>query len=142
MRDKKVVALIILTVLAVVSLIYGMTASPKSRTRSAVAPGAQVAIAPQQSAAKAVVPTARRAKRSQFKSWNRNPFSAGLAPSSTTTALTLSGIIWNKDAPKAMIGDAIVMKGDAVGANKVVDIQQDRVILNDGTKDFELKLEK
>ena len=54
----------------------------------------------------------------------------------------MNGIIWNKTKPKAMIGDAIVVKGDTIGANKVVDIQPNRVILNDGTKDFELKIEK
>jgi hypothetical protein len=122
MQDKKVIALIVLTVLAVISLIYGVTASPKSRANSAATAEGQVAIAPAQGAAKSVVSTGRRARRSQFKAWN--------------------GIIWNKVRPKAMIGDAIVVEGDTVGANKVVDIQQDRVILNDGTKDFELKIEK
>ena len=41
-----------------------------------------------------------------------------------------------------MIGDAIVRKGDKVGSNTVVDVQKDKVILNDGAKNFELKLEK
>jgi hypothetical protein len=142
MQDKKVIALIVLTVLAVISLIYGVTASPKSRANSAATAEGQVAIAPAQGAAKSVVSTGRRARRSQFKAWKRSPFAKGITASTTTPALTLNGIIWNKVRPKAMIGDAIVVEGDTVGANKVVDIQQDRVILNDGTKDFELKIEK
>jgi len=142
MQNKKVVALIILTALAVISLIYGVTASPKGRARSPTAAGSQVAtMPPAQSAAKSAVSTVRRAKRSQFKAWKRNPFASGLTVS-TMTELTLNGIIWNKTKPKAMIGDAIVVKGDTIGANKVVDIQPDKVILNDGTKDFELKIEK
>jgi hypothetical protein len=41
-----------------------------------------------------------------------------------------------------MIGDSIVTKGDVVNDNKVVDIKPDRVILNDGVNNFELKMEK
>ena len=141
MQDKKVVALIILTVLAVISLIYGVTASPKPRSKSAVTAERQVAIASPQCAATNVISTKRRSKRSQFKAWKRNPFAAGLT-ASTVKELTLNGIIWNKTKPKAMIGNAIVEKGDTIGANKVVDIQPDRVILNDGTKNFELRIEK
>ena len=59
-----------------------------------------------------------------------------------SSSLSLNGIIWDKKNPKAMLGDAFVKKGDTVGGNKVVDIKKDRVILNDGSKDFELNLEK
>ena len=143
MRNKKVVALMILAVLAVISIIYGATATPKGRVKKAAVAGGQVAIAPAQAAAKNVVSTKRRPKRSQFKAWKRNPFVSGITASTTmTTKLTLNGIIWNKTKPRAMIGDTMVVKGDTVGANKVVDIQPGKVILNDGTKDFELKLEK
>lgn len=141
MQDKKVVALIVLAVLAVISLIYGVTASPKGRAKSTVTAERQAAIASSQGAAKNVLSIERRAKRSQFKVWKRNPFVAG-SMSSTVTELTLNGIIWNKTKPKAMIGDAIVVKGDTIGVSKVVDIQPNRVILNDGTKDFELRIEK
>ena len=94
MQDKKIVALIILAVLAVASLIYGVTASPKGRVKSAVAVERQVAIAPSQGT-KNVLSTGRRARRSQFKVWKRNPFAAGLT-ASTASELTLNGIIWNK----------------------------------------------
>ena len=141
MQDKKVVALIVLIVLAVISLVYGVMAPPKGRVKRAVAVERQVAITPPQGTTTDVISTRRRAGRSQFKAWERNPFVSGQT-ASTMVGLTLNGIIWNKAKPKAMIGDAIVVKGDTVGANKVVDIQPDRVILNDGTKDFELKLEK
>ena len=140
MQDKKVIALIVLAVLAVISLIYGVTASPKGRAKSAVAVERQVAIALSQGT-KNIVSTERLLKRSQFKAWKRNPFVSG-QKALAMTELTLNGIIWNKTKPKAMIGDALVVKGDTVGVNKVVDIQPDRVILNDGTKDFELKIEK
>lgn len=141
MQDKKVIALIVLAVLAVISLIYGVTASPKSKFRTAVTAGGQVAKASSQSAPITALPTGRRSKRSQFKTWKRNPFSSGQG-ASEPSGLTLNGIIWNKTRPKAMIGDAIVVKGDTIGTNRVVDIERTKVILNDGTKDFELSMEK
>ena len=140
MKDKKVIALIVLVILAVISLVYGVTAPAKGKGRSAVAKE-QVTIAPPQGAAKSALPLGRRHKRSQHKVWKRNPFSSGQS-SSTASELNLNGIIWNKVRPKAMIGDAIVAKGDTVGENKVIDILPDRVILNDGTKDFELQMSK
>ena len=141
MQNKKVIALIVLAVLAVISLIYGVTAPPKSGAKNAAA-AAQAVTAPAQNvAAENIVSTRRRAGRSRFNEWKRNPFVPGQTVTKATK-LTLHGIIWNKTRPKAMIDDAIVVEGDIVGANKVVDIQQNKVILNDGAKDFELKLEK
>ena len=140
MQDKKVIALIILVVLAAISLIYGITASPKRGAKSTTVAMKEVTEMPPQ-AAETTVGSVRRAKRSQYKMWKRNPFSSGQADS-TMSDLTLSGIVWNKSRPKAMIGDAIVVKGDTIGNNRVVDIQPDKVILNDGTKDFELRIEK
>ena len=48
--------------------------------------------------------------------------------------------MWDKEKPIAIINGEIIKVGDNVGGNIVVDIKQDRVILNDGAKDFELKL--
>ena len=143
MQNKKIIALIILAVFAVISLIYGLTASPKYKTKNAAIAETQPAIALPQKVAQNVVSTNRRYRRSQFKTWKRNPFVSGIKVSTApVTKLTLNGIIWDKINPKAMIGDAIVIKGDTIEANKVIDIQQNKVILNDGTKDFELKIEK
>ena len=136
MQNKKVIALIVLAIFAVISLIHGMTARPKKKL--AVSPEtAQTAGPP---APKEVLTVERQYKRSAYKSWKRSPFVP--TGTSTSSSLTVSGIIWSKDKPKAMVGDAMVVKGDKVGGNTVVDIKPDRVILNDGTKDFELKLEK
>jgi len=52
----------------------------------------------------------------------------------------LSGIMWDKEQPLAIINDIVVKKGDTVGGNIVVKIEEDRVILNNGESDFELKL--
>lgn len=134
MRDKKVLILIVLAIFAVISLIYGITAPRKVRAvRSAVL--IKENLLPGEGA----VSTVRKAKRTLFTSWKRSPF---MPSGSASSDLVLNGIIWNKDKPRAMIGDVIVGKGDRIAENTVVGIKPDRIILNDGVKDFELKLEK
>ena len=140
MENKKVTILIVLSVFAVISIVRGIVTPPKYRRSMApqAAAGLQQASGAQATMNHAVMK--RHAKRTKFKSWKRNPF--GPASSGTSTGLVLNGIIWSKDRPKAMIGDSIVAKGDVVNDNKVVDIKPDRVILNDGVNNFELKMEK
>jgi len=50
--------------------------------------------------------------------------------------------MWSEKNPGAMINDTIVKNGDRIGDNTVIEIRQDKVILSDGTKDFELKLKE
>jgi hypothetical protein len=74
----------------------------------------------------------------------RDPFLRGPISSSEGVGhfeLSLTGILWDKDNPLAIINENIVKIGDDVGKNKVVAIEHDGVILNDGTKDFRLNLE-
>lgn len=80
----------------------------------------------------------KRAKTS-YNSWGGNPFILQLS-SKTITKLILNGIVWDKVTPRAIISNDIVRIGDKIGNNTVVDIKQDRVILNDGTSNFELRL--
>ena len=54
--------------------------------------------------------------------------------------ITLTGILWDKDKPLAIINNRVVKIGDTAGGSRVVEIKENSVILNDGTKDFELKL--
>jgi len=62
---------------------------------------------------------------------------------STAQGLSLNGIIFNKDMPVAIINNAIAKEGDLVASNiKVVSIKSDSVVLNDGSKNFELKLQE
>jgi hypothetical protein len=75
----------------------------------------------------------------------RDPFSRGQAHSSSAkdiSMLGLSGIIWDKKNPKAIISGKIVGIGSKVKNNLVVEIKPNSVILNDGEKDFEIILKK
>lgn len=73
----------------------------------------------------------------------RDPFSnspvlAQMRPSSA--GASLSGIIWDQIKPMAVINGKIVKAGDRVDNDTVVIIKKDRVVLNNGIKDYELKL--
>lgn len=74
----------------------------------------------------------------------RDPFTA--APittketASSSTLIQLNGILWDRTKPMAIINNNVVKIGSKVGTNIVVDIKKDRVILSDGTRDFEIQL--
>jgi len=138
MKDKKVIALVVLGVAAVVSLLWGTTASPVRKHTAIPAP--EISQAPQGVSATAQATINRRAVRTKFKSWKRRPFQPTQVPGQSSS-LVLNGIIGGK-TPKAMIGDLMVGVGDKVGNNRVVAIKKDSVTLNDGTKDFELVMKK
>ena len=92
----------------------------------------------------AVMPVERaggvpRQKKSSYEDWGRNPFMSSLAVSQGPT---LDGILWDVNNPVAIVNGEIAGKGDSVGPYVVVEVQPDRVILNDGGKDIELRLEK
>jgi len=70
--------------------------------------------------------------------WGRDPFHK---MSDSISVLQLQGITWHEKSPKAIISNMVVGIGDRVGPNKIVDIKKDRVILNDGTNNFELTLD-
>lgn len=140
--NKKTVILILLGMLAVASLIYGTTTSTRSRP-GAIAEGPGVG---KESAAihkaEIVDVAKRRAKRTTFSSWKRKPFVPKGKPGELASKLALNGIIVSGGEFKAIIGDSILGKGDEVEGNMVIEVRKDTVILNDGTGNFELKLEQ
>ena len=143
MRNKKIIILIVLGIAALVSLIYGASSKPKSQSKAigqeaVIKSGGDGLGSP----ANAIGQTKRRAKRTQFRLWKRNVFVPKGIAGTAITKLSLSGILASGKELKAMIGDSIVGKGDKVAGNTVVEVKKDKVILNDGTKDFELKLEQ
>lgn len=138
MKDKKVIVLIVLTIFAVISVGRGIMAPAKKRYAPSISAAAVSPAGP--AAPKSGLVVERRARKSKFTSWKRSPFVPSGATSSS--GLVLNGIIWSKTNPKAMIDGAIVAKGDRTGSCTVVEIRPDCVVLNDGAKTFEIKLEK
>jgi len=138
MRDKKVVILIILAIIAVISLLYGIGARSKGGAKIAyTAPAGNLQQPPSQTA----LSTQRRARRSKFTSLERNPFVPAGSPRASSK-LTLNGIVGSGANLKAIIGDAVVGKGDRISGNTVIEVRKNGVTLNDGTNDIELKLKE
>jgi len=73
----------------------------------------------------------------------RDPFTAApiVSENNTQPGFVLTGIVWDKIKPLAIIDAEVVKKGDRFGNKVVVDIKRDRVILSDGQEFFEIKLE-
>ena len=84
----------------------------------------------------------RRSARTKYTFLNRDPFIPKGTPGAQSLGFNLEGIMWSEKDPKAMISGAIVHKGDRIGEATVVAVKKTSVILNDGTKDFELKLKE
>jgi hypothetical protein len=75
----------------------------------------------------------------------RDPFSnlpMTIKNESSSNTLSLSGIFSDGQKSRAIINGMIVKVGDKVRDCVIVSIEQDRVILNDGSKDFELRLDR
>jgi len=74
----------------------------------------------------------------------RDPFTAApiLSANSLQSGVNLTGILWDKDKPLAIIDGEVVKKGERIGPKTVVEIKRDRVILSDGQVFTELKLEQ
>ena len=99
MQNKKIVIAIALCIGAVISLIYGITSG--SKKRQTVASGSEVSstdkIVPID---RHIIPIERRAAKTNFVSWDRNPFIQKKVNGSKE--LTLGGVVWDEKDPKAI----------------------------------------
>lgn len=94
------------------------------------------------------LPQAEKPKEAESKSegqadaWSRDPFSGKIYFSQEGgSGLSLTGIIWDKKKPQALINDEVCAKGDKVGKYTVITIEKNGVILSDGVAQTELKIE-
>lgn len=132
MKNKKLL-LIILSVMAIFSLLYGIF-SPSRAKRFLNEEGKKIMTE------EGAIYLERQARRSSYSSWGRNPFSASKSLIKRPQGVILNGILWDSKNPMAIVNEGIVKEGDIISGNKVIEIKQDRVILNDGSKDIELFL--
>ena len=92
------------------------------------------------------IPVIRAAprKRTEFVNWGRNPFTFLQKEEKTDdiSNLTLTAIMWNNEKPSAFINESIVSVGDKITGKTVKQIEQNKVILTDGTKDYVLELQE
>lgn len=139
MQNKKLIVLAVLGILAIFSLFYGIF-TPSRMRRPPQATESDIQAERKVLLVEKAILTQRVTKRTNYASWGRNPFTLQKTSSKAFKSLILDGIMWDKEKSLAIINDEIVKIGERIGDNIVVEIKQDSVILNDGTKDFELKL--
>ena len=84
-------------------------------------------------------------KRTEFIDWGRNPFAWPQRDEKAggVSNLTLFSIMWNdKGVRAAAINESIVREGDKITDKTVKRIEQNRVILTNGTDDYVLELQE
>ncbi|UCD15794.1 MAG: hypothetical protein JSV34_01735 [Candidatus Omnitrophota bacterium] len=132
--NKKLIILIILSVAAVISLTYGILVPPKYGQKTAIK---KAGIEKDELKEASFISLSRKAKKSGYAEWGQSPFSfdAGLSGQ-----LILNGILWDSERPLVIINGVTLGVGGKINGNTVIDIQKDKVILNDGVSEFQLKL--
>ena len=81
--------------------------------------------------------------------WGDSPFlmergqhqAGGPSSEATPEEYLLNGILWDPQAPSAIVNNRVVNMGDQIGPWRVVEIQKDRVILSNGTQTRTLQTE-
>jgi hypothetical protein len=71
--------------------------------------------------------------------WGRDPFSRG-SSSGHLNGLLLSGILWDAQAPMAIINGSMVRVGDEVEGYEITAITQEQVSVSDGTQTFHVEI--
>jgi len=85
-----------------------------------------------------------------FKLTDRDPFSPLISKNGILLIprevdlgdLVIKGIIYSKESPVAIINDEVVGRGENIGDYLVLEIEEKKVILKKGDKEFILKLEE
>ena len=70
--------------------------------------------------------------------WARDPFTHGGTSAGGPSGLALSGILWDANAPLAIINGQTLRVGEELEGFRVVQIDPDRVVLSDGIETFSL----
>ena len=140
MKNKKVIILIIVAVVALFSLIYGIVTPSKVRREAASKKPIVFQKSESLAPAKKITTAKRVTRRTNYTSWGRSPFLLKRDVVKTVAGFTLNGILWDEEAPQAIINDNVVGIGDEIRGNTVVDIKEDRVVFSDGYSNFELEI--
>ncbi len=133
-RNSKVAIMIVFVIVAVfVWVPKGRKAEDASSTTSSVTLAQAIPVT-------RAVPR----KRTQFVGWGRNPFTFPQREEEvgSVSNLRLHCIIVTDEGAQAFINELIVRVGDKIADKAVKQIEQNRVVLTDGIKDYVLELRK
>lgn len=79
---------------------------------------------------------------SKEKYGRKDPFAVNVTKKqiiTESTNLNLQGIVLDAEAPHAIVNNQIVGVGGSVAGNRIVKINEDSVVFNDGTENFEIR---
>ena len=86
----------------------------------------------------------RKSRKSTVNVWGGSPFlplkTEDARVMTESGSIALEGVMWDEKTPRAIINGRVMKVKDRIGANEVVEIKQDRVILNDGKNLIELNI--
>ncbi|MFH0935755.1 MAG: hypothetical protein V1828_02700 [Candidatus Omnitrophota bacterium] len=156
MKKKSLIELILTAILIIVLLLAVNNAIKRSKRNAptAVKPGVKNTPPAADKIPKTKAPQAAMSVKPQYQlqeeesqslELKRDPFAAMIpavakGQAAQASSITLSGILWDENNPLAIINNKVVKKADTVGGCRVAEIKRDSVVLNDGTREFELKL--
>jgi hypothetical protein len=140
--------------IVVAGIVWGRAMAPASQAGDAASSAAAVAVdaaaessttsisgtgATSVAGADAQLSTRREEQRryAQSLAWARDPFTRA-AGSIGGSGLTLSGILWDPRQPMAILNGQPASVGQQVDGWRVVEIHQDRVVINDGAQTLQL----
>lgn len=149
MQKKEIIELSITGILVVVMLFAVGNAAKKSRSRNIKDTLPKVltsAPLPQEKDKKIDSQNLYNSleKQAELIQLKRDPFTAApiKVEKNIQSGIALTGIIWDKDNPLAVIDGNIVKEGARVGDKTLIEIKQDRVILSDGEAFSEVRLKQ
>jgi len=138
-QNKKLIIFIILCIFAVFTLIRGVLVPTRPKLRASSEPE-PVSLNKTVNFIEEGLSLRRNTAKSNYVNWGRNPFTMG-AVIKVGAEDTLEGIIWDEKSPLALINGRTIRIGDKLGSDKVIDIQKNKVVLSDGIRERELKLQ-
>ena len=118
----------ILAAVVAVFFVFLLAAMMRSGPAKKAAPAAAAAVP----AAESRPPAVSGPGKSSFPSWGRDPFAVGSVPVQATGELSLSGIIWDAKKPVCLIDGKMLKVGDEISGAKVIEINNDTVLLKVG----------
>lgn len=144
--DKKRIEIIITSALVIIFILAWVSTIKKIRGKSRPKPAAVQSSVSSFSSKSAQGEPKQEAfviKEERDLEWGRCPFCGKIysgAGKKEIVDLKLTGILWDEKNPKAVINGRIVGIGKRIGGNIVVDIKQDKVVVNNGIQNFELRV--
>lgn len=135
--SKEKIQLIVTGILGIVLVLMSARTFEQMRSKKSQRSAPSVVVQPVAADPSAPV-YAALAEEAAKLSVERDPFFP--VPKVAASSIVLNGILWDENKPTAIINNEIVQVGQSVNGKVIVGIRKDRVILSDGSKEFELKM--